>query len=156
MAIRAPGFRIRSSYEVVFSPDEQYLATIGRDVVLWSVAKRARLRSTRLLSHPAHLAFAPSSSAFAAKNTGGEIVTCATSTADPLARFVPDHHDEGANPVYLKEDVLLDGSWSGEIRLRASSTLWPHVVFRGDHAMVTRVSPAQSVGVYAFCGFRKI
>jgi hypothetical protein len=150
MQLRAPGFRIRSSsYQLAFSPGGDCLAVVGRDVALWSVPKRARLRSARLLSHPASVAFAPSGSVFAVKNTGGEILLCQTATAATLSRFVPDRHDEGANLMFLSESTLLDASWAGEVRVREASNLTPRIVYSAPHSMVTRVSRSRGEGLYA-------
>ena len=150
MKIKAPGFRIRSSHSVAFSPDGEHLATIGRDVVLWSVSSRKRLRSNSMLKHPQDVAFSPSGRSFCIKNTLGEILTCETASADPVERFIPEQQDEGPRPVYYGEDHLIDGSWSGQVRVRHIDSLAPHVVWSAEQTMVTEVLRSSAGTLWAF------
>jgi WD40 repeat protein len=149
MRVRAPGFRIGASYSVAFSPDGEHLAVVGRDVVLWSVSRRKRLRSSRLLSNPSAAVFAPDGSSFVVKNTGGEFLVCETASADPIARARPAARDEGTAPLYASGTAIVDGSWSGEIRERNVRDLAkPRVLWRGEHQMILQV--LQAAGVWAF------
>src|SRR5689334_19545759 len=95
MRIRAPGFRLRSSYEVAFSPSGELLATIGRDVTIWDVAARAVLAKNSLLRHPSHIAFSPDAAYYAIKNTSGEIILCRVPDGDLIGHHSPSEADEG-------------------------------------------------------------
>ncbi|GAC1517400.1 MAG: hypothetical protein NVS1B4_17490 [Gemmatimonadaceae bacterium] len=139
MAIRAPDFRIGSSFCVTFSPDGEHLAVVGQGVVLWSVSKRKRLRSNRMLRYAAAVAFSPDGASFVVKNTLGEMLLCETATADPIARFKRRGQDEGAAPLFATADLILDGSWSGEIRARDVTRLLPRVLWKGANHMVVGV-----------------
>jgi len=67
MRIRAPGFRIQSSYDVSFSDCGRYLATAGRRVTVWDVAARVVLHRNSLLRHPSTVAFAPDGTSYVVK-----------------------------------------------------------------------------------------
>jgi WD40 repeat protein len=150
MKVKAPGFRVRSSYSVAFSPDGEHLAIVGREVVLWSVSQRKRLRSNSMLKHPSDVAFSPSGQSFCIKNTAGEILTCETASADPVARFIPEFPDEGSGVVYDSESRIVDGSWAGDIRIRSAEDLRPHVVWRAERTMVSSVLRARNGDAWAF------
>lgn len=149
MRITAPGFRLRTTYAIAFSEDGELLATAGRDVALWSVPKRARLRSSRLLSHPSRIAFAPGGATLSVKNTAGEIAVLETRSADPVSRFVPDKRDEGPGPHYLHDELLLDGSWTGGIRVRPIDGLTPQTVWSAEQAMVVGIHRARGAERWA-------
>lgn len=150
MKIKPPGFRVRSSYSIAFSPDGEHLATVGREVVLWSVSRRKRLRSNSMLKHPSNVAFSPDGLCFCIKSTAGEILTCVTASADPLARFIPDFHDEGPGVLYFGEHRIVDGSWAGEIRVRPSGDLRPHVIWSAEQTQVNSVLRAADGDAWAF------
>jgi hypothetical protein len=138
--IRSPGFRIRSSYETVFSGDGQHLLVVGRDIVLWRVRDRVRLRSTRKLAHPSSIDFAPDAGGFIAKNAAGELVRFDTATFAPQAWHSPPGHDEGAGPVYVNDVSIVDGSWEGTIRMRDPRDLLPRIIWSDNNSMVTRIA----------------
>lgn len=117
-------------------------------MVIWSVVKRKRLRSNRMLSHPSAVTFSPDGESFLIKSTRGEMLLCDTATADPLSRFVPRGHDEGAAPVFANTDRIIDGSWSGEIRARDVTHLTPQVLWSDAHRMVTQVMHSSDRWVY--------
>jgi hypothetical protein len=149
MKIKSPGFRIGASYATAFSMDGEHLGVVGpRGVALWSVASRRRLRTLRLLRHPAAVAFAPDGQTFVVKNTLGELLLAETATVDPIARFAPPTQDEGANPVFAAPDLIIDGSWSGEIRARDTTRLMPRVLWRGKSRMVGQVMRAGDVWAF--------
>lgn len=148
MKVAAPGFSIRRSYHVTFSPDGDHLAVIGRDVVLWSVRERKPLRACRQPRNPSAVDFSPDGARFVVKSTHGELLVCETATAQPIARFAPEEQDEGANPLFASNDRIIDGSWSGEIRVRDATDLTPRVLWRDAHRMVTQV--VRSAGRWAF------
>ena len=125
---------------MAFSADGALLAAVGqRFVALWSVPQKRRLHSISLLRHPADVAFSPSGAALAIKNTLGELVTCEPATGHPIARFLPEDRDEGSGVAFLSDDIIIDGSWHGAIRSRATSSLVPETLWRGDHVMVSQV-----------------
>lgn len=155
MKIKAPGFRVGPSYSLAFSPDGQYLAAVGRSVVLWSVSRRERLRSNSVLKDPAFVAFSPTGTSLAIKNTVGEIVVCETATADPMARYVPGKVDEGPGPVFYRNDLMIDASWSGEIRVRSTADLTPRVLWSASNVMVEDVMCAVGGRPWAFTVSRK-
>jgi WD40 repeat protein len=138
--IEAPGFRIRRSFETAFSPDGDLLATVGRDVTIWSVSDRKRLRSTRMVSHPSSLAFSPDSAHLLVKSTRGDLHMCATASADPVYHFQSPAHNEGPGPLFVSDDSIVDANWSGEIRLRQLFDGEERVVWRGASQMIVDVS----------------
>lgn len=155
MKAKSPGFRVGSAYATAFSADGEHLAVVGRDVVLWSVGRRRRVRSNRMLRHPSSLAFSPSGRLFAAKNTTGEILVCDTATADPVSRFFPTNDDEGPGPWFRNESELVDGSWASEVRTRNLGDLKPSVLWRREHTMVASLVRAAAVDLWAFTAIAK-
>lgn len=150
MRVTAPGFRLATSFDVSFSPDHQFLASVGRNVALWSVADRRRLRSISLLRHPSYATFSPHADLLAIKNTFGELLISETATGDPIGRFVPAQSDEGAEPYFLDEEAILDASWDGTIRVRPVATLQPIAVWHAPGVMVTCIACSASRDRWAF------
>jgi hypothetical protein len=141
--VKTPGFRIRSSFEVVFSGDGERLATITSNAVaLWDVRARARLSVSRILEYPSELAFL-SDGAFVLKNTLGQFASCRAASVEPTAIFTPQKLDQGSNVVVMDSDRIVDGSWGGEIRVRGTD-LQPRVVWEEQRTMVTRVMRGQA------------
>ena len=150
MKIKAPGFRVGPAYSLAFSPDGECVAAVGRSVVLWSVSRRERLRSISMLKDPSTVAFSPTGTRVAIQNTVGEILLCDTATADPIARYVPEGVDEGPGPLFYRSDLMIDASWSGEIRERSTTDLTPRVLWSAPHVMVEDVMCSADGHQWAF------
>lgn len=150
MKVQTPGFRIGASFGVEFSPNGEYLGSVGKSVALWSVSSRKQIRTNSLLKDPAEMAFSPSGSAFAIKNTKGDLVVCETSTADPLAWYTAEDREEGAGPVFVDDAQLVDGTWSGKIRAWGTADLTPKVLWEAPSTMVTFVLPGRARELWLF------
>ena len=142
MRIKAPGFRLGCAIEVGFSPDGQHLAAVGRDTVLWSVAKRHRLRSTRLLRHPSATTFSPDGTQLLVKSTSGDLHLCETATGDPLWHYRSSDHDEGPGALFAAPQIIADASWNGSIVLRDLSRTSVTSVWHEEHTMIGSLTRA--------------
>jgi hypothetical protein len=73
MTTKVPGFRLRSSYDVAFSPSGEMLATTGKQsqATLWDVRQQRQTAVNRLLAHPTSVAIAPNGAYYAVKNSRG-------------------------------------------------------------------------------------
>jgi WD40 repeat protein len=134
MTINAPGFRLRSAYDVAFSPSGELLVTVGqkKQVKLWSLQHRRQIAVNTLLKHPAYVALSPNGSSYAVKNTIGEIVVCSTASGALVSRYNPSEPTEGCPVVFTADSqFLIDGSWDGRIEVRSLSNLqrvWTQLV----------------------------
>jgi WD40 repeat protein len=151
MTIKAPGFRLRSSYDVAFSPSGELLATVGKQVTLWDVRQRRQAVVNKLLTHPASVAFSPNGAYYAVKNTGGAIVVCTVAGGELVSRYKPDGQGEGCRILFSADsEYLIDGSWKGRIDVRRVTSLQPTLsqVFEG--CMVADASASGGRTVWAF------
>jgi hypothetical protein len=133
--------KLPSSYTVCISPKERFVAALGRNVALADIKARRRLSSWHLLSHPADAAFSPDESLLAVKSTWGEMVVVETNGGAEVSRHRPKQQDEGS-PLHFSPcgRFLVDGSWSGEIRVRRVEDLAVVDAFVFEGEMITCVS----------------
>ncbi|MBX3585447.1 MAG: hypothetical protein KF796_02295 [Ramlibacter sp.] len=140
-----------SCYELAISPGQAFVASLGRDVVVASLAQRERRFSSRALAHPAHAAFNTGEARLAVKNTSGDMITLDLSDGQVIARLNAKGHDEGAAIHYSACDhFLVDGSWNGAIRVRRADTLDVVEEFTYENEMITSVSKTDDGSLWLF------
>lgn len=119
------GFRplkLLRCYACEFSRSGSFLATLSRDVVVWDMATCKKRFRTHPLSHPSHCAVHPSEAEMAVKNTSAEIVVLDTEKGE-IIRVLDLGGVEGSNICYSAcGEFLVDGSWSGVLTVRSSTT----------------------------------
>jgi WD40 repeat protein len=153
MTIKPPGFRLRSSYDVAFSPSGALLATTGKQsqTTLWDVRQRRQAAVNKLLVHPASIAFSPNGAYFAVKNTAGEIVVCMVAGGELVNHYKSDGLNEGCRILFSADsEYLIDGSWKGRIDIRRVTDLQPisSQVFEGH--MISDASASGDRTAWAF------
>jgi len=139
-------FKLGASYALEFSQDGNWLATIGRFVWVWDMETRTKRWRAHPFPHPSDVAFSPDGSKVAVKNTGGKIAILDVSSGETALAFEDLGDREGANIVYSAEgEFLIDGSWSGHLRVREASSgkvvfhrHFPGEMLRRVHADRTR------------------
>src|SRR5438105_715585 len=120
MQVAKPGFRLRSAYDVAFSPNGEWLVTAGKNsaVTLWDVRQRRASAKVTPLKHPGFVAFSPDGTSVVAKNTAGAIAVCPVPFGEPC-RIHSATQDEGCRVAFSADgSFLIDGSWSGRIVMR--------------------------------------
>jgi WD40 repeat protein len=148
--IAPPGFRVGLSFNAAFTHDGQRLAVVTpRTVSIWDVPKRRKAIAFSVLKDPSHVAFSPDGQVLVVKNTFGEFVSLESRTGAVIARFTPDHRDEGSGLVFHDAAHIVDGSWRGEIRIRRSDRLVPRILWAEADTMVPDVMRAPSIGLVA-------
>lgn len=147
----SPSLELPSSYKVCVSPQERFVAALGRNVVVADLVTRKRIASLHVVSHPSHVAFSPDERLLAVKSTSGEVVIVDPSTGTERARSRPKTRDEGA-PIHFSPcgNFLIDGSWSGEIRLRQVTDLAVVEEYTFDGDMITEVSTSAGSDLWLF------
>ncbi|CAN5179924.1 hypothetical protein BH24GEM2_BH24GEM2_07670 [soil metagenome] len=151
MRLKAPGFRLGTSYDLTFSPSAEWLATVGRQVTLWSVAQRRAFARNSLLRDPSYVAFAPDESCYAIKNTAGEIIVCSLPEGDPISRYTPDVGEEGCRLAFTRDaSCLIDGSWGGKVVIRQARTMEELSTIEFGQSMVVGASHAADRDLWAF------
>ena len=149
MASRA--LKLPRSYALCVSPSEQLIAAIGRNVVIADLEHRTRLFSSHPLSHPSDADFSADDRLLAVKSTSGEIVVLDTKSAEKLYSHRPKRQDEGTAIRFAPGgDYLVDGSWSGEIRVRRVSNLSGVESFAFPGEMINAVSRNEQGNLWLF------
>lgn len=141
--------KLPTSYTLCVSPTERLVAALGRNVALADIKDRRRLVSWHLLSHPSHAAFSPDESLLAIKSTWGEIVIVEASAGTEVSRHRPKQQDEGSALHFSPcGRFIVDGSWSGQLRVRRVEDLSVEETFVYDGEMITNVSASADASVW--------
>lgn len=149
MASRA--LRLPTSYALCVSQSERLIAAIGRNVVIADLESRRRLSSSHPLSHPSHADFSADERLLVIKSTWGEIVVLDTASGEKLSSHRPRQQDEGAAIRFSADgDFLVDGSWSGEVRVRQASNLSAVESFAFKGEMINAVSRSERGDLWLF------
>jgi WD40 repeat protein len=121
--VRKPGFRIGSSFRVVFSDDGRHLVTVGRRVTVWDVGERRRVESVHPFSYESAIDITPDGSHVAVKNTRGDLVVLERDGLAERLRLAGKPYGEGS-PVRFSPGgaFLVDGSWAGDLLVRDART----------------------------------
>ena len=141
--------RLGCSYGVRFSPDGTRLAVLGRDLVLWDVAARAKLWRGKFIAHMSGMAFSPDGGRLAIKSTTGQMAVVDAHAGQLLLNFQNKKDGEGCGPVWSPcGRYLADGGWDGRLRVRDAQT---------GEVLFTQLHPGEMLrGVYAIDGGRRL
>jgi hypothetical protein len=101
--------KIGPSCEVAFSRDGALLATLGRYVWVWELARRRKIVRAHPFPHPSHFDFSPDKSGLAVKNTSGRIGVISAQSGETVVDFNNKKDGERSNLLY---------SFCGEATLR--------------------------------------
>jgi WD40 repeat protein len=114
---------IGSAYAVRFSPDSRLVATIGRGVMLWSVAERRRIAHAHPLKDPSWIDFSPAGDRLAIKSTAGHLCVLSVPDLKVLAEFARRGASEGNQFSFSPcGDYLIDSDWDGRFAVRDAWT----------------------------------
>jgi hypothetical protein len=139
------------SYAYAISPSQQLIASVGRKVEVADLSTGLRLPSTHPLSNPIHAAFSHTDSRLAIKNTNGDLAIVDLGTSELVARYKAKGYDEGARVHFSPcDNYVIDGSWSGQIRIRRAQDLQIERTHDFGDEMVTEVSPSANSEVWLF------
>lgn len=141
--------KLPTTYTVCVSPRERLLAALGRSVVVANIESRKRIGSWRALSHPSEAAFSPDESLLAVKSTWGEVVVIEPETGVERARWRPKKQDEGSSIHFSRcGGYLVDGCWSGHIRLRQVNSMEVVSEFTYQGQMIQDISKSANGGLW--------
>ena len=149
MASRA--LKLPTSYALCVSHSESLIAALGRNVVIADLDCRRRLSTSHPLSHPSHADFSADDRLLVVKSTWGEIAVLDTKSGENLCSHRPKRQDEGTAIRFAPDsDFLVDGSWSGEIRVRQVSNLSVIESFAFEGEMIKAVSRNEQGDLWLF------
>jgi WD40 repeat protein len=152
MRAAKPGFGLRSVYDVAFSPDGEWLATVGKKkaVTLWDVRQRRAVANFNPFVHPTFVAFAPDVKSVAIKDTDGAIAICRVPSGAVDCVYTPEP-DEGCRVGFSPDgESLAEGSWSGRIIMRRVADLREVKAESFPQAMVVDASSSADRRLWAF------
>jgi hypothetical protein len=135
--------KLPCAYALCVSHTQDLLVAVGRKISLADLASRRKLASWRVFSHPSHAALAPDGSTLVVKSTSGEIAVLQMPGGEVLVEHRPprNQNDEGAVARFSRcGHFLVEGSWSGEIRVRRAASLEVERDFKFPDEMITHVS----------------
>jgi hypothetical protein len=149
MASRA--LKLPTSYALCVSQSERLIAAVGPNVVVADLYCRKRLSTTHPLSHPSHVDISADDRFLVVKSTWGEIAVLDIGKAEKLFSYRPRLQDEGTAIKFSAScDFLVDGSWSGEIRVRQAGDLSDIETFAFEGEMITAVSRNERGDIWLF------
>lgn len=146
-----PALTFSKGYAAIVSPLETFVAYLGREVVIADLVERKQMHSLYLLKHPSHVTFSADESLLAVKSTWGEIAIVKTDDGKTLSSMRPRKQDEGAAIHFSPcSQYLVEGSWSGDIRVRDVATLSITKRFAYEGEMVVATSPNFAADSWVF------
>lgn len=133
--------KLPKCYELALSARETYAAVVGRDVVVAHLPSGERCLASRALKDPSHVAFDAAETRIAVKNTAGDLAVLDLRDGAVLVQREAQAPDEGAPLQFSPCDAfLVDGSWSGAIRVRRVADLAVVEEFTHPGEMITEVA----------------
>jgi len=85
---------------------------------MWSVTDRKKIWKNHPLSHIAHCSFSNNGTKIVIKNTSGEIKIINSENGNEDDNFSSQTAGEGSNVIWVNNEYILDGSWSGFLVVR--------------------------------------
>lgn len=115
--------RVGRSYKLRFIGRGDHIISVGRDVAIWSIPQKKKLRSCRPFKHPSHVDVSPTGAHAVIKNTAGRLAIVSTDGLDLVVDVRPQEAIEGAAPIYSSCGTrIIDTTWNGLLRILDSST----------------------------------
>ncbi len=120
---RAPSFKLKKSRFTCVSRSGARVAQITSRIVIWDVVSRNPLLQFKTLKNPSGLAWSQDERVMAVKNTNGELVFYDAQCGVALSATGPfRYYREGGRPAFTGDGLLLDGDWSGVLRMMDPSS----------------------------------
>jgi WD40 repeat protein len=93
--------KLKTAYEIVFSPDEDCAAFLGaRNVSVLHLATTKPLFSVRPIDHLCHIDFSPDGRRLVVKSTSGRTITLDAQTGQTLQDFRNQKEGEGPGALF--------------------------------------------------------
>jgi hypothetical protein len=146
----ARSWRIGSSFDLVFSPDDGVIATFGRNVVLWDARRRRRIASAHPFSHPASMAFTPTGAILVVRNTAGKTVTLDSSTLDLVADLGNFGARDGCGPAVVTDTSFVEATTDGRLLVRSLQRGSTVVEEAEPGAMITQMAVSSDRSLVAY------
>jgi outer membrane protein assembly factor BamB len=122
-SVRKPGFRIGASFEVSFSDDGCFLASVGKRSNVWDVRARKRCAAAKPFSHENHIDIAPDSRRIVVKNTLGDVAIYDIDLVVEHVSLSGEPYGEGDDVRFsFDANFIVDSSWRGDFLVRDSNT----------------------------------
>jgi WD40 repeat protein len=132
--------KIGPAYAVAVSPDETRVVALGRFVFVWDLHRGKKAFRSHPFAHPSDASFSPNGEHIAVKSTSGRIALVAADDGRTEADFKNESDGEGSNLAYSAcAEFLVDGSWSGHLRVRQSTRGTITFDERFPHEMITAI-----------------
>lgn len=143
--------KVGTSHRLRFSPDGHYVVSIGRNVVLWDLSTHKRVAYCHPFQHPSHVDFSTDGKLLAVKNSSGTIVVLDVPSLKTLSVIKDKSWKEGCQLIFSPcNRFLLDGSWTGKVRVRDWQRA--HAEFEVSHSnsMVKSISSSENRDFFAY------
>lgn len=149
---RRPGLKLPASYALAVSPRQRWVAAAGRrSVVVACLASGQRVGTWPVVANPSHLAFADDERTLAVKSTWGEVALVGLPDGAIKARHRPRQPDEGAAILFSPcGRFLVEGAWSGAIRVRSAADIEVTAAFDFPDEMIVDVSTDAGATTWLF------
>ncbi len=126
---------------MAFSPSEDRVAYIGRNVRVLSIESRKTLFSVHPFSHPSTIDFSPDGVRLAVKSTSGHVVILDAESGQLLKDFRNKREGEGSSALFSRcGQYVITVSWDGLLSIRDAATAEPVFVYNHDACMLNDLS----------------
>jgi WD40 repeat protein len=150
---QAPVIKLKTAFEIAFSPDEDYAAFFGgRNVSVMYLAASKSLFSVHPIAHPSHIDFSPDGRRLAVKSTSGRTIILDAQTGQTVQDFRNQKEGEGSHALFSScGRYVVSVSWRGLLSVRDTAT--SELVFSHVHGNcmlnnLTEPPPPETVVVY--------
>lgn len=121
--MRSPIIKLKTGFQMVFSPTEDRLAFFGsRNVSVINLPSSDRVFFAHVISHPSQIDFSPDGARLVVKSTTGRTIILDASNAKLLSDFNNQKEGEGGRALFSScGRYVVSVSWSGLFSVRDSA-----------------------------------